>query len=57
MPIPAIIAGAIEAAKLAMDIIDAHNNGATQDELNAKWSAMQVRLRAANAAWEAAGQP
>lgn len=57
MPIAAIISGAIEAAKLAMDIIDAHNNGATQDELNAKWSAMQVRLRAANAAWEAAGQP
>lgn len=54
MPVAAIIAGAIEAIKLATDIIEAHNKGLTQDELNAKWAAMQTSLRQHNADWEAA---
>ena len=57
MPIAAIIAAATEAAKLALDIIEAHNNGLSQEELQAKWEKMQGHVRAANANWEAAGGP
>lgn len=55
LPIAAIVSGATELIKLAVDVIDAHNNNATQEELNEKWAAMQAHLRAANARWEAAG--
>lgn len=54
MPIGLIISGALEAIKLGADILEAHNSGMSQAELEVKWAAMQQRLRDANARWEAA---
>lgn len=52
--IPVAIQGAIEMAKLAMDLIDTwKNNPENQAEIDAKWAAMQNSRSAAIEAWEA----
>jgi hypothetical protein len=56
MPIAAIIAGALEAIRLGADILEAHNKGMTQGEMNAKWVAMQSSLSKHNAEWDAASR-
>lgn len=55
IPVPIILAGATELVKLGLEIWEAHQNGATQEELNQKWADMQSSLRAADARWLAAG--
>lgn len=54
MPIALIVPAALEAIKLATAIIEAHNKGMSQDELNAMWAKMQAHVRDANVAWEKA---
>lgn len=56
MPIAAIVAGATALMPLVQDIIDSASKGMSQDELNAKWNAMQDHFRAASAGWTAAGK-
>ncbi len=55
MDIAAILALADELASLANDLIAAHKAG-NQADFNTAWVAMQGKLAAAHAAWEAAGQ-
>lgn len=55
--IPVAVQGAIELAKLAMDLIETwKNNPEDQAELDARWAKMQAGRDAAIAAWEASKQ-
>jgi hypothetical protein len=54
MPIPLIVAAAIEAMKLGADLLETwKNNPDDQAALDARWAAMQARFNDAKAAWEA----
>jgi len=58
IPAAAIIAlqSLPEILRLGQELWDSYNNGTmTQEEFNAKWGAMQSRVLAAEAKWEAAG--
>ncbi len=55
--IPIAVQGAIELAKLAMELIETwKNNPDDQAELDARWAKMQTARDAAIAAWEASKQ-
>lgn len=55
--IPVAVQGAIELAKLAMELIDTwKNNPEDQAELDARWAKMQAQRDSAIAAWEASKQ-
>lgn len=61
MPIPALVAVGIQALpeiiRLGQELWDSYQNGTlTQEEYNEKWAAMQSKVIAAEAKWDAAGQ-
>jgi hypothetical protein len=55
--IPVAVSGAIELAKLAMELIDTwKNNPEDQAALDVRWAQMQAQRDDAIAAWEASKQ-
>jgi hypothetical protein len=50
---PAAVLAALQLLPLITDIIGSWGHGASQEDLDKKWTDMQKRLKAANDAWEA----
>lgn len=56
-PVAVIAAGAMDLIKFGIDILEARDNGATQEELNERWQRNQPKIASAKALWEASKGP